>query len=54
MLKLSELAQLGRELRQDDWTELGPPYDFGATRRAHPWSWVRVGREKPDNGEGRY
>ena len=25
MLKLSELALLGREVRQDDWAELGTP-----------------------------
>lgn len=24
-------------------SRLGPPYDFGATRTAHPWSWGRVG-----------
>ncbi len=24
-------------------SRLGPPYDFGATRRAHPWSWGRAG-----------
>lgn len=68
LLKLSELALLGREVRQDDWTELGtptpeaivrtleegrtedakpsrlgPPYHFGATQTAHPWSWGRAG-----------
>jgi hypothetical protein len=43
MLKLSELAQLGWEVRQDDWAELIPDEVY-----------ERVGREKPDDGEGRY
>ena len=43
MLKLSELALLGREVPQDDWAELVPDEVY-----------ERVGREKPDDGEGSY
>ena len=43
MLKLSELAQLGREMRRDDWAELIPEEVC-----------ERVGLEEPDDGEGSY
>ncbi len=43
MLKLSELALLGREVRQDDGAELIPEEAYEP-----------VGREKPDDGEGSY
>ena len=43
MLKLSELALLWRGVRQDDWAELVPDEVY-----------ERVGREKPEDGEGRY
>ena len=43
MLKLSELALLGREVRQDDWADLVPEEVY-----------ERFGREKPDDGEGSY
>ncbi len=43
MLKLSELALLEREVRQDDWAEFISDEVYG-----------RVGRERPDGGEGRY
>ncbi len=41
MLKLSELALLGRDVRQHDWAERGTEEVY-----------ERVGREKPDDGEG--
>ena len=43
MLKLSGLAPVEWEVRQDDWAELIPEEIC-----------ERVGREKPDDGEGSY
>lgn len=48
MLNLSEMAPLGREVRQDGWGELGTATPEailraldGVTRTAYPWSWSR-------------